>query len=88
MPTAANLNLHRGRNSWHCDDEPLFGRCVEAKHTVFGELWSFCIMEVEHTVLCRLLAGAVLVMVTFLSWMANVRRLPSLYGCKSGTGAD
>ena len=28
MPTAANLNLHGGRDScvrWHCDDEPLFG---------------------------------------------------------------
>ena len=28
MPTAANLNLYRRRNScvrWHCDDEPLFG---------------------------------------------------------------
>ena len=28
MPTAANLNLKRGRDScvrWHCDDEPLFG---------------------------------------------------------------
>ena len=28
VPTAANLNLHRGWNSqvgWHCDDEPLFG---------------------------------------------------------------
>ena len=29
VPTAANLNLYRGRDSrvrWHCDDEPLFGR--------------------------------------------------------------
>ena len=34
MPTAANLNLHRGLHSrvgWHCDDEPLFGECGEAK---------------------------------------------------------
>ena len=34
VPTAANLNLHRGRNSivgWRCDDEPLFGKCGEAK---------------------------------------------------------
>ena len=34
MPTAANLNLYRGWNSrvgWHCDDEPLFGECGEAK---------------------------------------------------------
>ena len=31
VPTAANLKLHRGRNScvrWHCDDEPLFGEGV------------------------------------------------------------
>ena len=29
VPTAANLNLYRGRDScvrWHCDDEPLVGR--------------------------------------------------------------
>ena len=29
VPTAANLNLHRGRKSrvwWHCDNEPLFGK--------------------------------------------------------------
>ena len=34
MATAANLNLYRGWNSrvgWHCDDEPLFGKCEEAK---------------------------------------------------------
>ena len=34
VPTAANLNLHRGRHSrvgWHRDDEPLFGECGEAK---------------------------------------------------------
>ena len=30
LPTAANLNLYRGWKScvgWHCDDEPLFGKC-------------------------------------------------------------
>ena len=34
VPTAANLNLYRGRNSrvkWQCDGEPLFGKCAEAK---------------------------------------------------------
>ena len=34
VPTAANLNLYRGWNScvgWHCDDEPLFGECGDAK---------------------------------------------------------
>ena len=34
MPTAANLNLYRGRSShagWHSDDEPLFGERGEPK---------------------------------------------------------
>ena len=34
VPTAANLNLYRGWNTcvgWHCDDEPLFGKCGDAK---------------------------------------------------------
>ena len=34
MPTAANLNFYRGGSShvgWHSDDEPLFGKCEEAK---------------------------------------------------------
>ena len=34
VPTAANLNLYRGWKScvgWHCDDEPLFGKCGDAK---------------------------------------------------------
>ena len=34
MLTAANLNLYRGWKScvgWHCDDEPLFGKCGDAK---------------------------------------------------------
>ena len=34
VPTAANLNLYPGRSShvgWHRDDEPLFGKCGEAK---------------------------------------------------------
>ena len=34
VPTAANLNVYRGRSShvgWHSDDEPLFGKCGEAK---------------------------------------------------------
>ena len=34
VPTAANLNLHRGRSShvgWHSDDEPLFGERGEPK---------------------------------------------------------
>ena len=34
VPTAANLNLYRGWKScvgWHRDDEPLFGKCGDAK---------------------------------------------------------
>ena len=34
VPTAANLNLYRGRKSrvgWHSDFQPLFGECGEAK---------------------------------------------------------
>ena len=34
LPTAANLNLYRGRDScvrWHCDDEPLFGEVGTSK---------------------------------------------------------
>ena len=34
VPTAANLNLYRGWKScvsWHCDDEPLFGKCGDVK---------------------------------------------------------
>ena len=47
VPTAANLNLHRGRDScvrWHCDDEPLFGGVGTSKLIVsvsFGSRESF-----------------------------------------------
>ena len=37
VPTAANLNLCRGWKScvsWHCDNEPLFGKCGDAKLVV------------------------------------------------------
>ena len=33
VPNAVNLNLYRGCRScvgWHCDDEPLFGKCGDA----------------------------------------------------------
>ena len=43
MPTAANLNLHRGWRScvgWHSDDEPLFGECGDAKLIVSVSLGS------------------------------------------------
>ena len=48
VPTAANLNLYRGKNScvrWHCDDEPLFGRGQGTSKLIvsvsFGSLVSF-----------------------------------------------
>ena len=43
VPTAANLNLYRGWKScvgWHCDDEPLFGKCGDAKLIVSVSLGS------------------------------------------------
>ena len=44
VPTAANLNLYRGWKScvgWHCDDEPLFGKCGDAKLIVSVSLGNF-----------------------------------------------
>ena len=72
VPTAANLNLYRGRNScvgWHCDDEPLFGKCGDAKLIVsvsFGSSAVFswrrqsCTSDEGH--LCWLGHGDILVM--------------------------
>ena len=48
MPTAANLNLYRGWNScvgWHCDDEPLFGKCGDAKLIVSVSLGTFALFR-------------------------------------------
>ena len=48
LPTAANLNLYRGWNScvgWHCDDEPLFGKCGDAKLIVSVSLGSFALFR-------------------------------------------
>ena len=72
VPTAANLNLYRGWNScvgWHCDDEPLFGKCGDAKLIVSVGLGSFalfrwrrqsCSSDEGHS--CRLDHGDILVM--------------------------
>ena len=72
VPTAANLNLYRGWKScvgWHCDDEPLFGKCGDAKLIVsvsFGSSALFrwrrqsCSDDEGH--LCWLGHGDVLVM--------------------------
>ena len=77
VPTAANLNLYRGWHwcvGWHRDDEPLFGEYGDAKLIVSVRRGSSAVFrwrrqscpDDEDT--CAALA-----MVTFLSWMANVR---------------
>ena len=48
VPTAPNVNLYRGRNSrvgWHCDDEPLFGECGEAKLIVSASFGTRALFE-------------------------------------------
>ena len=48
VPTAANLNLYRGWNTcvgWHCDDEPLFGKCGDAKLIVSVSLGNFALFR-------------------------------------------
>ena len=72
VPTAANLNLYRGWTScvsWHSDDQPLFGKCGDAKLIVsvsFGSSALFrwrrqsCSDDGGH--LCYLGHGDILVM--------------------------
>ena len=72
VPTAANLNLYRGWKScvgWHCDDEPLFGECGDAKLIVSVSLGSSAVFrwrrqscpdDEGHS--CRLDHGDILVM--------------------------
>ena len=77
MPTAANLNLYRGWKScvgWHCDDEPLFGKCGDAKLIVSVSLGTFALFRWRRQS-CPSDEGARagLTMVTFLSWMVNAR---------------
>ena len=71
VPTAANLNLYRGGNScvgWHCDDEPLFGMCGDAKLIVSVSLGSFAYFRWRRQSCssdegwCRLDHGDILVM--------------------------
>ena len=48
VPTAANLNFCRGWKScvgWHCDDEPLFGKCGDAKLIVSVSLGTFALFR-------------------------------------------
>ena len=72
VPTAANLNLYRGWHSrvgWHCDDEPLFAECMEAKLIVsvsFGATalfkWNCKSGSDNEAHLCCLGHGDILVM--------------------------
>ena len=72
LPTAANLNLYRGWKScvgWHCDDEPLFGKCGDAKLIVSVSLGNFALFRwrrqsclSNENSSCRLDHGDILVM--------------------------
>ena len=72
MPTAANLNLYRGWLScvgWHSDDEPLFGKCGDAKLIVSVSLGTFALFRWRRQSCpsdegrsCRLDHGDILVM--------------------------
>ena len=79
VPTAANLNLYRGGNScvgWHRDDEPLFGESGEAKLIVSVSLVLVAPQSSGGGVgPVRMMRDtcAVSAMVTYLSWMADVR---------------
>ena len=78
VPSAANLNLYRGRSSyvgWHSDDEPLFGERGEAKAHCFSELWDPGALQIEGVspVQAMMVAHAGLAMVTSWSWLVNVR---------------
>ena len=75
VPTAENLNLFRGWKScvgWHCDDEPLFGECGDAKLIVSVSLGNSAVFSWRRQSCANDDATCVgLAIVTFLSWMAN-----------------
>ena len=76
VPTAANVNLYRGRNSqvgWHSDDGTSPWRVWGGEAQCVGELWDPCPLEVEEHVHTLKQARAGLAMVTLLSWMVNAR---------------
>ena len=93
VPTAANLNLYWGWQScvgWHRDDEPLFGKCGDAKHIVSVSLGSSAVFEWrrqscpdDEGPLCWLVHGDILVMDGPMSGQVS-----SSYGSLSGTGTD
>ena len=72
LPTAANMNFYRGWNScvgWHRDDEPLFGKCGDAKLIVSVSLGNFALFRWRRQSChsdeggsCRLEHGDILVM--------------------------
>ena len=72
VPTAANLNLYRGWKScvgWHRDDEPLFGKCGDAKLIVLVSFGSSAVFRWrrqscldDEVYLCCLGHGDILVM--------------------------
>ena len=71
VPTAANQNLYRGWKScvgWHRDDEPLFGKCVDAKLIVSVRFGSSAVFKwkgqscPDEGHLCCLGHGDILVM--------------------------
>ena len=75
VPTASNLNLYRRWKScvsWHSDDEPLFGKCGDAKLIVSVAAPQSSDGGVGPVRMMRDTC-AVSAMVTFLSWMADVR---------------
>ena len=54
VPTAANLNLYRGRRSHvgrYSDNEPLFGRRGEARLIVLVSFGTPCALQMEGQVL-------------------------------------
>ena len=88
VPTAANLNLYRGVG-WHCDDEPLFGECGEAKLIVSVSFGSSALFRWRHQScpggeghFCWLGHGDILVM------DGQCQDVPASYGSWSGTGTD
>ena len=78
VPPSANLNLYLGwksRAGRHSDNEPLFGERGDSKLIVSGEFRYPGALQMERQCPVRTvkLTRAVLAIVTFLSWMANVR---------------
>ena len=93
VPTAANLNFHRGLHSrvgWHCDDEPLFGRAGCSKLIVSLSFGSTALFKWKGK--SRLDGDGSSCYFGYgghscHGWPMS-GRVSSLYGSRSGTGAD